>query len=814
MAAVAAVVAIAGIAALLLVLAGGREEATPRPARSNAGIGEGRTDTGTSRIEAARPRPDSARDGALPALPPEKREELAKDSLRKARDFASANPGDLVGQRSRFEEAAWNARETSLQEQARAELKALEKRQLEALAPDLASVDEKVRPALDAEDFAKAIGLLEEAKKRRSGADWTGAIDRRIAQTNEAAATLFLSLKPKVLEVRKKGSEADLQAIRERVRKWGLAAWSAELEKALADAAPPSPPPEPKPAPVEPASKSPPAPAKRARGVVPESAQQREAEIAIRKNYALDQAKTPKDKSELARTLLRAATSGSKDVELYVLLRLARALAVQGGDARTALEAIDAVASGFEVDAASEKVELFAKATVKGAEAMSWGSIALQLSEAAAEGDDYDAAIKLAAAAEALGRAGVDKFLQEQAKERSKEFSDQKRLAEDLRAPLKTLETTPEDPAANSAVGKYLVLFKRDWARGLPMLAMGSDPSLKALAAQELATPADAAAQAALGEAWAALADKDTPAYRTRERTRAVEWLGRAIPGLMGPAKTSAERKLAALGPLSGKKEGLIVDLGEGVRMEFVLLRPGVFLMGSPEPPKEQGFMDERPEHRVTITKPFYLGKYEVTRRQFAAFAKATGYKTDVEKEAQGAILTGTGFACVRGASWQDPKMPGQTDDCAVTFISWNDARAFCEWASKKTGKALGLPTEAEWEYACRAGTKTRWSFGDAEGAIGEFGWTAKNSGNQIHPVGLKRPNSWGLFDMYGNVWEWCQDFAGGYNPDAVDPKGPASGEYRILRGGSCLDGLARSAVRLPFGTLAYQHCGFRVAIH
>src|SRR5204862_3863643 len=108
--------------------------------------------------------------------------------------------------------------------------------------------------------------------------------------------------------------------------------------------------------------------------------------------------------------------------------------------------------------------------------------------------------------------------------------------------------------------------------------------------------------------------------------------------------------------------------------------------------------------------------------------------------------------------TWQSPGFP-QADDHPVVCVSWDDAKAFCDWASKKTNRVVRLPTEAEWEYACRAGTKTTWSYGDDEAAGPDYGWIDRNSGGQTHPVGQKKPNAWGCFGMHTNAWERRQDW-------------------------------------------------------
>ena len=198
--------------------------------------------------------------------------------------------------------------------------------------------------------------------------------------------------------------------------------------------------------------------------------------------------------------------------------------------------------------------------------------------------------------------------------------------------------------------------------------------------------------------------------------------------------------------------EKLVVDLGGNVKMEFVLIRPGTFTMGDAE----------FEPHKVTLTQPFYLGKYEVTQEQW-------------EK------VMGSNPSKFKGA-----KNPVET-------VSWDDCQSFlAKLKEKAPGHQFALPTEAQWEYACRAGSAT-----DPDN-LAEFGWSG--SAGPTHPVGEKKPNPWGLYDMHGNICEWCADWYGPYPSAAqTDPTGPASGRTRVLRGGYWGDYLnrARSAARL-----------------
>jgi len=211
--------------------------------------------------------------------------------------------------------------------------------------------------------------------------------------------------------------------------------------------------------------------------------------------------------------------------------------------------------------------------------------------------------------------------------------------------------------------------------------------------------------------------------------------------------------------------------------MEFVWIEPGTFTMGSPS--SEPGRYDhEGPQHEVTISRGFYLGKYEITQEQWEAVMGTT--------------------------PWSDRNFVRANPAHPAVFISWNDVQAFIHRLNEAAGDSLfRLPTEAEWEYACRAGTMTRWSFGDDEGQLGNYAWYAGNAWdageNYGHPVGTKLPNPWGLYDMHGNVFEWVQDCYGSYTSGSqVDPTGPADGSLRVDRGGAicCPPHHVRSANR------------------
>lgn len=214
---------------------------------------------------------------------------------------------------------------------------------------------------------------------------------------------------------------------------------------------------------------------------------------------------------------------------------------------------------------------------------------------------------------------------------------------------------------------------------------------------------------------------------------------------------------------------------------QMVLIKPGSFLMGS-----KNGKEDERPVHKVKIGYRFHIGKYEVTVGEFRKFVERSGYVTDAEKQG-GCIVHEFSWKKRRGTFWDNPGFP-QKEDFPVVCVSYNDATAFVQWLSETTKKKYRLPSEAEWEYAARAGSKGRLSFGSDAKRMNDFAWFSKNASFTVHPVGTKRPNPWGLHDVHGNVWEWCSDwYAPSYRGTPTDGSANESGprKKRVLRGGS-----------------------------
>ena len=250
--------------------------------------------------------------------------------------------------------------------------------------------------------------------------------------------------------------------------------------------------------------------------------------------------------------------------------------------------------------------------------------------------------------------------------------------------------------------------------------------------------------------------------------------------------------------------------LAQGAKpLTLTYVPSGKFMMGSPDSEANRG-ENEGPRHRVHITQPFWMGKYEITNAQFEAFVKDSNYQTTAEKGSGGS------------ATWRNPGLPDPADgkglDQPVVQVTWDDAKAYCDWLSQKTGEKFSLPTEAQWEYACRAGSSTMYPWGDEPNGACQYanGWNQENKGKWGFnwdgfpcsdgylgpaPVGRFQPNAFGLHDMIGNVFEWCaDDYDATYYAQSPkeDPTGPPASNSRVLRGGSCynLPANYRSATR------------------
>jgi formylglycine-generating enzyme required for sulfatase activity len=242
-------------------------------------------------------------------------------------------------------------------------------------------------------------------------------------------------------------------------------------------------------------------------------------------------------------------------------------------------------------------------------------------------------------------------------------------------------------------------------------------------------------------------------------------------------------------------------EITNSIGMKLVLIPKGAFTMRSEieeERIEEERASNNEEQYQVTISKHYYLGVTEVTQGQY-------------EK------VMGT-----NPSRFQGNKVQGDSSNLPVEQVSWEDAVEFCKKLSdlpeeRKVGRVYRLPTEAEWEYACRAGSRSFYSFGASSKSLGDYAWFVGNSGLQTHPVGEKKANAWGLHDMHGNVVEWCSDWYGKYPKGAVsDPGGPDEGSGRVERGGYFGGGaqFCRSAFRYGRVPSYRGGClGFRVAL-
>jgi formylglycine-generating enzyme required for sulfatase activity/serine/threonine protein kinase len=368
------------------------------------------------------------------------------------------------------------------------------------------------------------------------------------------------------------------------------------------------------------------------------------------------------------------------------------------------------------------------------------------------------------------------------------------------------LESDPLDHAANELLGRHWCFKEQDWSKGLPYLSK-SNTIFASAATKELdankVDPTNPGELIRTARFWWAIVSN--PTLNTAESTKAIKkhaaaiyiaavdgvrvgkdvadvngWLDhdsefRTLVANRRPPKErlkSAEEVLA---------QSLVVN---SIGMRLTLVPAGAFIMGS-----DTGQADERPAHNVRITRPFYLSSTEVTNAQWKAVMGSLPSK------------------------WKDDARP-------VEQVSWDDAVAFCNTLSarldeKVAGREYRLPTEAEWEFACRAGSSTRYSFGDSAAALDEYAWFKANSNGQTQPVGQKKPNAWGLYDMHGNVWEWCSDAYAPYPSGTIeDPIGPGSkGLYR----GGCWKyppSHCRSVLRVSFPRSSrFDDAGFRVVM-
>ena len=349
----------------------------------------------------------------------------------------------------------------------------------------------------------------------------------------------------------------------------------------------------------------------------------------------------------------------------------------------------------------------------------------------------------------------------------------------------KKLVDNPQDAVTAKAAVLLCIVQLDNPAKAVAYAEATGDDELKKfvpLAAQDLEKQSgnDCMILAAWYQALAKKADRTNKfALLTRTKKYYQKFVGQHSDDTQGiKARKELDEILKELAQLSLGGRELVLNLGKGVKMKLVRISAGQFTMGG----------DDFRRHPVMLTQPFYIGATEITQAQYE---QVTGQNPSYFKGAQ---------------------LP-------VDMVSWDDSVEFCKKLSTKSGYAVKLPTEAQWEYACRAGSKAKYCFGDDPKLLDEYAWYEDNSDKKMHPAAQKKPNAWGLYDMHGNVCEWCSDWYDEkyYNSAKTDPTGPESGSRRILRGGGWLEHYPRDFYSATRGrsdpSITNMNNGFRVVV-
>lgn len=535
-----------------------------------------------------------------------------------------------------------------------------------------------------------------------------------------------------------------------------------------------------------------------ARTAVPDATARNAVETKIREIYRdeLEAATTAQTCSQLVERLLADAVNLADDFAAqYVILDLAREQAAAGADPQLLRMVLAAVAADFEIDEHQWYLAALRDAadTLRDPDACRrMAEDSLSMIDQATAAEQFDTAEQLLMAAAKLQAKARDAQLTRAVGERRTRLGTERRNWDVAQKAAETLAENPDDAAACLTRGRYLCFTRGDWDGGLPLLAKGNDSVLAQLAERSIdAQPETPVDQAALAATWWDEASRSrSNVTRYRDLLRGAHyWYTLALPGLSTLDLRLAETRIAeaeqTIGPVTvavqplGQTEAidpsklpptLTLPLARGVDLVLRQIPPGKFMMGSP--PDEPGRNGNESHHEVTISRPYYIGQSEVTRGQWTA---VTGQPAP-----------------------QSPNLVNRP----VNVVSWFDASNFCAklnvalaGKSPLQGYAFRLPTEAEWEYACRAGTTTATHFGDQLSSTQAWfdGSQPYNNAapgvkppqNEVRDVGSFQPNAWGLYDMHGNVQEWCWDWHGSYSASTIsDPTGPSTGTEREARGG------------------------------
>ncbi|HZL34838.1 MAG TPA: SUMF1/EgtB/PvdO family nonheme iron enzyme [Tepidisphaeraceae bacterium] len=467
----------------------------------------------------------------------------------------------------------------------------------------------------------------------------------------------------------------------------------------------------------------------------------------------------------LAQSLLdEADKSGASPADQFALITGAIEAAKQAGDLRLVLTACERLSANFRVDELKLKTDAAIHMTLRAvapADSLDNVRAGLELVDSLAGEEDFTDAFRILGLIRPL--AGTDPELRPLVNRQTQSLEATHLAYEKIQRTLAKLKTSPDDPAANLAVGRFYCLRLGRWDRGLVYLARSRDKPLRNLAGQELSAPSDPVSALKLAGDWWDLAEaKGTPTSDAKAiKIHAATWYRAGRRAVTGLAAKVVELRLQQAASIAAGEALVPGALGprvitNSIGIKFIRIDPGAFLMGSPMTEKNRR-TDEK-QHKVMLTRPFYMGVTLVTQAQWDAVMRRDSSRFKGEKN-------------------------------PVEQISWNDAMEFCQKLSEKDGKAYRLPTEAQWEYACRAGSTSPYG---GNGNISEMGWYNSNCNGQTHSVATKKPNAWGLYDMHGSVYEWCGDCYGEYpNHAVIDPQGPEPTDKarRVLRGGSWYEG-------------------------
>ena len=526
--------------------------------------------------------------------------------------------------------------------------------------------------------------------------------------------------------------------------------------------------------------------------------------------------RAPSVRKQLARTLLDdVPTMASTPADQYALLLGAFNVSRESGSLAACNEAADRMMELFFVDTLPMKANALLTGpfpTDRSPEAIENLQVALQVADELVASEDYESANKLLAKLKATPSNPV---LQAQILGKMKEVNGGIQEQKLVNAALEKLKANAEDASANRTVGSYRCLTRNDWTAGLPFLAKGSDESLKKLARVEIVAGSGVDQAERIADGWYDLAHAKDKTLNDAQKAaclrHAISWYDVARPTAQGLllkkiGNRASEVTMAATARVQTKE--LVNSIGQ----KYTRIEKGNFVMGTPE--NEPNHHPNETMHKVTLTKPFYMGVYHVTRGEFEAFVNATKYQTDAERAGTGYVFEANALKRVKGSSWRTPGFT-QSNTHPVVVVSQADALAYLNWlnalpAEKAAARHYRLPTEAEWEYACRAGTTTAFNTGATLQASQANCFNRKGT----MPVGSFPANPWGLFDMHGNAWQWCSDAMADYTGDAENPTGATGGRAHVMRGGSWFDVPpdCRSGKR---GTFDSGFCllGFRVVL-